>query len=164
MKTTTKDTTFPQSQKSGIQAGQTSSVPETTKATDANGQQETSRFDAIVDRLRETQAEHDQQLALSGHRDGSLWAEDKATTPELRRLQQARDPWGNDWYFGVGSSAYPDAERFFFIIRPEFDGERAIASEFWESVTGDQETPETAYVQAFAEGAMETWVKFEPHI
>jgi hypothetical protein len=163
MKSQTKVTSR-QSKNSRIQAGQTSMVPAVAKVLEANGQRDPSRFEAIIERLRDSQAEHDGQLELLGHRDGSLWAERKATAPELRRLKQARDPWGNDWYFGDGSSAYSDAERFHFIIRPDFDGDRPVASEFWEIVTGDQETPDTAYVQAFAEGAMQVWAEVEDQI
>ena len=150
-----------QSKNSRIQAGQTSLVPAAAKAVEANGKQEASRFDSIVERLRASQLEHDVHLETRGRADGRLWAERKATVPELRRLAQARDPW-HDWYFGVGSSAYSDAERFCFIIRPTFDGDREVAAEFWEvEVTGDRELLETAYVQTFAEAAMDIWEEFK---
>ena len=153
-----------QSENSRFKAGQTSLVAAAGKAAKAKGQQDDDRFRTVVGRLRASQDEHDEYLQLSGHFDGQAWAESVATAPELRRLKQARDPWGSDWYFGVGSSAYSDAERFFFIVRPKFDGDRALAEEFWEDVTGVPQTPETAYIQAFAEGAMKIWDEFEDQI
>ena len=116
-----------------------------------------SRFEAAIGWSRKFyRADAAEKLAMLGDRDGALWAR-QATKAELRRLAQAWHP-HYEWYFGVGSSAYSDAERFVFLIHPELDGDRAEASEFWEvEVTGEREMPETAYVQAFAQGAMSIW-------
>jgi len=114
----------------------------------------------IIDRLKASQKITDNEGLTAGERAGRDWAARKAEAIHLRRLKEARHP-VEDWYFGVGSSAYSAAEVFYFIIEPKFDGERTAAADFWETVTGEREAPETAYVNGFASGAMDIWDQVE---
>ncbi len=149
-----------QSKNSRIQAGQTSLVPAAAKATESNVQQRATRFDSIVERLQRSQVEHDDLFEFLGYCKGRRWAESMATMPEVGRLKQAVGPWSIDWYACMTDSGNADAVQFLFIIRLDFDGDYTAVSEFWETVTGDREMPESAYVQAFVQGALEIWEEF----
>ena len=92
---------------------------------------------------------------------GQVWAKKHANDQELENLarcfgqadQQYRDSLFTDQF---GSSAYSGAQRFFFAICPEYDGDRDEASDFWESVLGEGRTnPDGEFVQAFAKAVLE---------
>ncbi|MFI5380655.1 MAG: hypothetical protein ACHRHE_15260, partial [Tepidisphaerales bacterium] len=114
---------------------------------------------SVIERLKASKELCDAQEQSAGWKAGVAWAKSRATAGQLKRLEKARDP-SNDWSFGVGDSAYSDAERFCFIIDPDNDGDRANAAQFWE-IIGDRVVPDAEFVQAFAEGAMEVWERVQ---
>ena len=83
----------------------------------------------------------------------------------MKRLEDTRDG-NNDWYFGVGSSAYSSAEQFYFIIEPDSDGDRDAAAAFWESIVGEgyQDKTDDEFVQGFAMGAIGIWYAVQDKI
>jgi hypothetical protein len=61
---------------------------------------------------------------------------------------------------------YPKvAERIFFAIDPEYDGDRDASRDFWECATGGRTNyPETKFVQGFVNGAIEVWNEVKDQI
>ena len=78
--------------------------------------------------------------------------QNEATLSQLRRLAElAQVSCPSEWdrWFTMGTDAYTAAERLFFTLNPDQEGDREAAAEFWGGHLADRE------VQEFAEGALE---------
>jgi hypothetical protein len=106
--------------------------------------------------------EHD-EAEQAGVEDGQWWAERKASKDELTRLSNwaaqmefdGVDPLetGEEW-----SSPYTPAERVYFVLAPEDDGDRPAAKWFWEPLFGwdkyGKRDPNGRYLRGFLLGAV----------
>lgn len=120
-------------------------------------------MESVIDRLRASAREEDDQDTKAGRDAGQRWAKQSAEAVELRRLETAIDPqleggWG---FVDSEYSAYHSAEAFVFIIDPDNEGVRGVVGLFWQGQVDEEkyalEYPSSAFVQGFAEGAMEVW-------
>jgi hypothetical protein len=120
----------------------------------------------IVTRLRASKTRQSDEHYNRGFENGKKWAAEEAEAGELERLAAARDGVGYDWdrMFDPDTAdhnAYGACEHLVFIMRPESDGVRQAAADFWEHVAGnDSETlrwDPDGYVRGFAAGALEIW-------
>ncbi len=118
-------------------------------------QPDAARISAVVERLRPSKIEADEWINNEGLTDGRLWAEGQATALELSRLEAARGACGLRYH--SESSAYSDAERFLFTIRPMFRRNRKEARAFWALSIGEWRMPDDGYVFGFATGAIDIW-------
>ena len=116
--------------------------------------------DDVVVRLRASREKEESADSAAGRKAGVEWAQRRATAKQLEVLEKSQDP-VHDWYFGVGSSAYSEAEQFYFLIAPDDKGDRSAACLFWDRELGDDalDKADAAFVQGFAEGAVEVWAE-----
>jgi hypothetical protein len=118
-----------------------------------------SMSEAIA-RLRASKAEHGSQLYRDGQDAGERWAKSRADFDELtllsdlREQAQPRGEWEGCFTDDpLVSAAYSAAERFVFVIRPDEDGDRGFAYEFWSRIV-DGEMPAAEFVFGFANAAL----------
>jgi hypothetical protein len=115
--------------------------------------------ESIVERLRKSKQISDEAFFAEGKQHGRMWAENHAETVQLERLEQSHDPWSG-WQFSGGGSAA--AEKFYFIIEPA-SRDYGAARDFWLHHF-DEAVPEPAYIDGFAEGAMEVWTEAKDQV
>jgi hypothetical protein len=98
-----------------------------------------------------------------GKATGQRWVTQMVTPQEeLARLYELWNTledtvdWG-EWFSNGPNDAYSTAERLYFVLAPDHDGDRDEAQSFWEAVlfpeAADDLTPE--FVEGFVEGALE---------
>jgi len=109
----------------------------------------------VIERLRISKRLSDAKFKDTGRIDGRGWAKYKAEAIELQRLEEAFET-EMDWAYCEPGASYSAAEKFFFIIAPEFAGNRAAAAAFWEVVAVECDTNDY-YALHFAYGAMDMW-------
>ena len=90
------------------------------------------------------------------------WAKKTAEAAEFERLEWGADQEWESIPDKSGSSAYSIGERLVFYIRPEVDGDRQAANEFWESVTNADDRckelmGDTDFVNGFVAAARVVW-------
>jgi hypothetical protein len=116
---------------------------------------------ALVERLRKSKETYEEHLWAAGHEAGKQWATEAAEFDELNRLSELRAQLSiHDLprFFEDGNSAYSAGERLFFVIRPEEDGERDAARDFWKSLDIDGGTDladKGSFAYGFFKGAIE---------
>jgi hypothetical protein len=112
------------------------------------------------DRNPEQAAEYD-----NGNATGQRWVTKKgAPQEELARLDQFRSSledtvdWGR-WFSDEPNDAYSTAERLYFVLTPDHDGDRDEAQSFWEFVVRARDMADitASFVEGFVEGALEAW-------
>lgn len=116
----------------------------------------TSKLESVIARLSQSKQDSERKFRAEGNRAGQWWARERAEAIELRRLEEVCGDAGFEG-FGAYYSAYSAAEELYFAIQTadlRFGDE---AADFWEGITGSRETPDTAYVDGFAAGAVEIW-------
>ena len=117
----------------------------------------------VIQRLRESKAEHEAEVRQAGKLAGQSWARDAASYEELRNLERHRDANEADWdsaFDADETSAYGSEEYFIFVIRPDDDGNRDVARDTWGEILGDDWghiVTQEGFVAAFADGALEVW-------
>ena len=123
--------------------------------------------DNVIQRLTASKLRHEDEVRRIGCEMGKRWAERSAEFHQLKRLSDARDP-VNDWYLDSGQTGLEADKELFYLILSEFGPDagygvreaEAEAAEFWDVAIGDGHEhllTETAFVQGFAEGAMEVY-------
>jgi hypothetical protein len=95
----------------------------------------------------------------SGSTAGRKWAREKARPEELQRLarlaeqlQYSTNPSWAGWFSENPGQAFSAAERLYFVLRPDRDGDREAAATFWGPHEAEARDPD--FVQGFAEGAL----------
>lgn len=102
---------------------------------------------------------------VDGERNGRLWVTKKkpaATSEELDRLDEfhrsmADSPDWDRWFWEGPDDAYSAAERLYFVLAPDHDGDRKEARNFWEFVARPYEMDDItpSFVEGFVIGALE---------
>lgn len=126
--------------------------------------------ESTIKRLKKSKEQAMENAYKDGYEAGRQWVDgfgDKdgdAEMEELDRLKDFHDHPGRDARYGwkeffdseYGSSAYSTAERFYFLIHPEDDGDRGEAEEFWRSILDDgcDVLVYDEWYRGFAEGAL----------
>ena len=116
----------------------------------------------VIDRLRASKAEHEDEDIQIGRDAGREWAEHLAEYKELKilaEISREHDGDGIELHFGDTPSHQGPGERFFFAIHPDENSSRAEVRDFWESALGDEaKGAESApFVVGFAKGAVEVF-------
>jgi len=119
--------------------------------------------------LRASKSKSDDERYTTGKFVGTEWANDDAEAKELERLSSLHrqiffEP-SLDWktYFddSHGLSVYSAAERLYFTLHDEDDGDRDASREFWNSVLEDRviacDTNVAEFFRGFCDGALEVW-------
>lgn len=103
-----------------------------------------------------------------GKATGQRWVTQMVTPPEeLARLYEFSNSLGDtfdwgEWFSNGPNDAYRTAERLYFVLAPDHDGDREKAQSFWESVLFPEAADDLSseFVEGFAAGAldaMEEW-------
>ena len=118
-----------------------------------------------VDQLHARDFTDDDMRWQSGRESGFFWAQHRASAIELYRLARDRSL-RLDQFFKTFTPLCTDAERFFFVIRPDQDGDRAAAKYFWWEQMAEFESklPPAAFVQGFHEGAILLWKRVKDRV
>lgn len=118
----------------------------------------------VATRLRTSKQKSEDMYVKRGRLDGQDWAKNSAEAEELERLAAYDAAFASQSIRSFESvpnaSAYGEDEHFVFVIRPDDDGERRAARDFWEELLSDDAevfTGQPAYIQAFADAALEVW-------
>ncbi len=120
---------------------------------------------SVIDRLRGTMRKRENADTTAGRKAGREWAELTATAAKLRRLDEAQSS-KVDWGFFKDIPHRSAAQRFVYVTDPEQDGNSAAPMDFWADICDPlnlwtnqmkNHNPDPAFVQGFAEGAMEVW-------
>jgi hypothetical protein len=114
----------------------------------------------VINRLRASKEQFKGDQHQAGHDAGESWAKNEAEAGDLIQLDNFRGRAGTDWdacFWDMPNDAYSTAEKFFFSVWPEHDGERSEANEFWERQGFEKDHPVGDYVRGFAEGALSVW-------
>ncbi len=117
----------------------------------------------VIQRLQASKRRYQEEATQAGYDEGAKWAREQAEYDELRNLFMAPNGtsmiFSIDTFFTTGSGdAYCSAERFVFVIRPELDGDRQAARDFWGAIFGDiADLPQDELVIGFASGALDVW-------
>src|SRR5437764_662816 len=96
----------------------------------------------VVERFRSAMQQAEEQDYQDGVEAGRRWAGgDPAPYREVKRLGRLRDKLGNDWdgWFEQGDSAWSVAERLYFALYLDDDGDRNAAAGFWGEDGREQE-------------------------
>jgi len=122
-----------------------------------------------IERLRASKQQADARDAELGADVGREWAKGQAEADDLERLSGFRRgirdlEWDDFFCMPDGSSAYGPEEIVFFAMVGNDDNDRNAASDFWEMVTGRDQTPRSAFVRGFVEGAVEIWDEVKDQI
>jgi hypothetical protein len=123
----------------------------------------------VVNRLRASLKDHEGKEYTAGHEAGEQWANSTAEASELKRLSKFQAKCGRDWddFFDESmdpNCAYSIQERLFFAINPDADGDRGAASEFAETISGNDGDIGGAWLKGFAEGAIAVWEKVKDQL
>lgn len=118
----------------------------------------------VIERLRASTQRASSEEFRAGCEAGQKWAKNRAEAIELQRLEEFQDALEREvttsWnaFFcddpHSASSAYTVAEKLFFVIQPECQGDREGADAFWRKA-GDKLSPE--FLRGFGEGALAVW-------
>lgn len=113
-----------------------------------------------VARLRESKA---RTIIQAGTDAGRHWAMKMAEADEVERLASQVEL--ENWCVGVWD-AYGMSGNVVLIIRPDDDGDRCAAKEFWEEVLGgdDALSENEDFLAAFCEGAVAFYRAHEDEI
>jgi hypothetical protein len=118
----------------------------------------------VLERLRASKQESDEEDAEEGQEAGTRWVDDSADVRDLKALERFQRQMGHDWdvFFMEGDSraAYGVAERFVFEIQPSNEKDRAAVVDFWNEALGEDDAHKAdnpSFVKGFAEGALERW-------
>lgn len=135
-----------------------------TKLAEIATQRRIESMSSVIERLRESDKEGHDETYRAGMTAGKNWAKREAKAGELRRLERSRAKvrdyeW--DMLFDENSNnAYAPCEWVVFDIRPNTDGNREAADEFWENVLGvgyQAFISDEQFIKGFAEGALDVW-------
>ena len=127
--------------------------------------QKEKTMDTVIARLRASKIQGASAFQKEGHVIGIGWAKEHAEFDELQRLARldADEFFGSDW---GGDGAYAAAEVLVFKIAGTDDYDRSAATDFWESLLGDDADAETRlasldFLRGFVEGAVELFEQVE---
>lgn len=120
----------------------------------------------IAMRLRSTLDRDEDDDFRAGEQIGSTWAARFADAKELERLQIVDAGTPHPLFSDDDSSAYSPGEHLVFVVRPDFDGDRGAAHDFWSDFGPDSEEGATraSFVNGFVEGALSVWRLVSPFI
>lgn len=127
---------------------------------------ERKNMDDVIQRLRASKQESDAESYKDGFCVGEEWAKSAASALELKRLQRCRDR-SRDWTFETDErDAWGACEWLYFQIHPENDHDRREAEGFWDEVldTNDDRRFEPAFLQGFANGALNVWCEAKSQV
>ena len=131
---------------------------------------EKKKMTDVIQRLRASKLEGDQESKQSGHAAGESWASHRAEAAELKCLWRfcecAKSEYGSVYEcLTVGESAFPPGEVLFYAIFPEHDKDREYSLEFWEGYSdGEDVALDASFVAGFAEGAVSVWKQVESEL
>ena len=114
----------------------------------------------MLARLRASKLQHQDENSRIGLKSGQAWAIQSAEFAELQRLEDSLEGMDvEEWVEpGVLPCAYGPGELFVFTIRPDADGDRQQASEFWELILDDtRRAYDLGFMRGFITGALEAW-------
>ncbi|NLY03165.1 MAG: hypothetical protein GXY83_44520 [Rhodopirellula sp.] len=130
---------------------------------------------SAIERLRASKRKTDSAEYRAGREDGVKWAMNRAEAFELQRLEELRaeieDSPNCDWeeYFTDDSQTYSAAERLYFSVHPEHEGNRDVAKWFWDKAIGDDDQADRnrdsgVFLRGFADGAIDFWLEVKDKI
>lgn len=110
----------------------------------------------VIERLRETQREEASVDKQEGLKNGREWAEEVATTGELRRLSRLKED-ERQWEYVIADKDWLAREIEGAPVHQVGFG-AYTSEEFWQGVFGE-EVPELTreLLEGFAEGALNVW-------
>lgn len=119
----------------------------------------------VIERFRASKTEHDNREGVDA---GTDWAQQSAEAHELEALDGAVQSFvGSSWTLfdrpALGSPG-DTAWIFFRSIKSDEVIEPAECREFWERILGDARTPSSAFVEGFADGALQVWRSVRHHL
>jgi hypothetical protein len=115
--------------------------------------------DEVVQRLRASKLEYDEQQFQFGREAGCEWASKLASAEDLVRLSDFRDS-TRDWVSAFEPNGQPPYKVAEWFVLHVLNAARKIAPEqFWENFRDSEETGKVypLFVRGFAEGALEVW-------
>jgi hypothetical protein len=121
----------------------------------------------VINRLRASNAKFVSEEYESGYGPGERWARNSAEVAEFKQLEDWRSVAGGEWdesFSDEDGSAYSVAEHFVFKVRPDDDGDRTAARDFWKEQDFEIEDCNAEFVRGFAEGALRVWDKVKDEI
>jgi hypothetical protein len=117
-------------------------------------------MEEAIARLRASKRRLESRQYQDGRGAGDRWAKDSAEAEELTRLAGWRQKFARDWNIiwadADGTATYASAETFVLTIRPDEDGDRQAAQEFWSHFI-EHDLPDAEFVHGFADGALGVW-------
>jgi hypothetical protein len=115
-------------------------------------------LDDVIDRLRKSMHETEDELFRDGYAAGEKWARNSARAIELRRLEAFRVRCGHDWEQLFQADECRAFEIIFRAIQPESGRGRADAANFWGDIVDVSTQPvEDEFIRGFSEGALDVW-------
>lgn len=123
----------------------------------------------VIQRLRASKQQFDDESYKDGFYVGQGWAKDIAEVRELQNLARVRRSIRDeDWTFETDdNSAYGAWEWLYFQIFPEHDRDRDEADVFWAGVLEDEDDPrrfDAGFLRGFADGALDIWTQVKNQI
>jgi hypothetical protein len=119
------------------------------------------------ERLNKAREAARERFYQQGAQAGREWAMHDADFDELERLSDLVNqvsPSGFECLIDRrANSAYAPAERLYFIMSPEQDGDRAVVNDFWERAAGSQFADlvnREGFLEGFVAGAVEIHREF----
>lgn len=108
----------------------------------------------LIDRLRKSKEEAENEDYQTGWNDGQVWAKDYADFRDLQRVERFCESNDND---------YSWVHIYYVISDVDNRVDAREPLEFWEQHTGIME-PSDGMVKGFIEGALEVWQKVKEHL
>jgi hypothetical protein len=124
----------------------------------------------LVQKLRAAKARVENAEHVAGQEAARQFFRRSANSPEratelieeATRLERYQERCGHDWdglFEEQPNNAYGVAERLYFVLHPERDGDRGGSTEFWEFVLRHDTTAahDPNFVRGFADGLLAAW-------
>ena len=116
----------------------------------------------VIDRLRASKSEGENELHNQGKLCGEEWSQSSAEYHELERLCKCRNDWGQDWdkLFTGHVSGYRCSPVLAIADAILATEEGDAHEEFWKQAIGENWrwlTSNPAFLGGFADGALEVW-------
>lgn len=129
----------------------------------------------LISTLRRAWVEREAELTVRACAAARGWIDTSADPAQLildlETLRHFRSNFTDDGWrecFNLsGRDSYATTEWLFFAMRPDSDGNRYEAGEFWEAVGGVDFTtsdPGAGPIHAFANAALEYWESLRPEV
>lgn len=128
---------------------------------------EKKEMNDVIQRLRASKIESDNQCYASGYAEGQDWAANIAAADELHRLKRLKEQCsGNDWHTIFSATGQWDPSFLSNAIAPDTKDTKFAFDEFWEMCLGDNSERiwEPEFAKGFADGAIDVWSKVKDQL